>query len=49
MPPDGKRQPAPDEIALLRWWIDSGALTNQTAAELKPPSELQHLFSAGVH
>jgi hypothetical protein len=49
MPPDGKRQPTPQEIALLQWWIDRGAPTNQTAAELNPPSELQHLFSSGIH
>src|SRR5207249_11592497 len=24
MPPEGKQQPAPDQITLLQWWIDAG-------------------------
>ena len=26
MPPDGKPQPSADDLALLRWWVDAGAL-----------------------
>jgi uncharacterized membrane protein len=37
MPPEGKPQPAPEEIALLRWWIDAGAPTNQPINDLDPP------------
>lgn len=37
MPPDGKPQPTADEIALLRWWIDSGAgPTNSPSLENAP-------------
>src|SRR5262249_14678590 len=35
MPPDGKPQPSEDEIALLQWWVDSGASSDKKVAELK--------------
>ena len=34
MPPEGKPQPTADDIALLQWWIDSGAQADKTLAEL---------------
>jgi uncharacterized membrane protein len=36
MPPDGKPQPTDDQIAALRWWIDSGAPQHKSIAELNP-------------
>jgi hypothetical protein len=40
MPPAGKPQPSGDEIAVLAWWIDSGAPAGKTVAELKPPARV---------
>ena len=40
MPPDGKPQPSKNEIALLTWWVESGASAIKTPAELTPPAEL---------
>lgn len=40
MPPDGKPQPKPEDITLLRWWIDSGASVGATSAQLKPPADV---------
>lgn len=36
MPPAGRPQPSPDEIAIISWWIDAGAPTDKTVASLKP-------------
>lgn len=36
MPPEGKPQPSPEEIALLDWWIDAGAPGDKKVGELKP-------------
>jgi len=46
MPPASKPQLTPDEIALLRWWIEAGAAGDKTPAELKLPPTLQHLIPA---
>lgn len=40
MPPEGKPQPTLQQIALLQWWIDSGAQTNETSCELQPQPEI---------
>lgn len=40
MPPEGRDGPTDAEIAVLQWWIDAGAPTNQTIAQLDPPSEV---------
>lgn len=40
MPPQGKPQLTTNEIALLKWWIQAGAVENQKVAELNPPSEI---------
>jgi hypothetical protein len=40
MPPEGKRQPTPEEIAFLQWWINAGAPTNQSASSLNPPAAI---------
>jgi uncharacterized membrane protein len=45
MPPAGKPQPTPDEIALLEWWVDAGVPANQTAAELNPPPTILRILS----
>ncbi|MBI5386556.1 MAG: hypothetical protein HZA90_17945 [Verrucomicrobia bacterium] len=47
MPPQGKPQPTPEEIALLRWWIDAGAPATGTARDLKPPSNIEQLLRDG--
>jgi YHS domain-containing protein/uncharacterized membrane protein len=44
MPPDGKPQPSASDIALIEWWIDSGASPNATVAELKPPARIAKLL-----
>ena len=36
MPPDGKPQPSPDDIALLKWWIETGASEEKKVNDLKP-------------
>jgi mono/diheme cytochrome c family protein/YHS domain-containing protein len=46
MPPAGKPQPTPEEIELLRWWIDAGAPTDRLVGELKPPPPVQRILEA---
>ncbi len=46
MPPDGQPQPGANEIALLAWWIDSGASPTQTVSELRPGPEIQRMLAA---
>jgi uncharacterized membrane protein/YHS domain-containing protein len=46
MPPDGKPQPSSDEISLLEWWIDAGAVGNKTLAELKTPANIARILQA---
>jgi uncharacterized membrane protein len=41
MPPDGKPQPKPDEIAILRWWVEVGAPFGAAVNDLNPPPDLQ--------
>lgn len=45
MPPKGKPQPKPDDIALLRWWIDQGANPTAKPADLRPPPAIAARFS----
>jgi uncharacterized membrane protein len=45
MPPAGKPQLTPDELALLAWWIDSGASFERTLAATPPSPDVAHLFS----
>ena len=35
MPPDGKPQPTSADLALLEWWVQNGAPTNKTVAQMK--------------
>jgi uncharacterized membrane protein len=44
MPPEGKDQLLPEELALLRWWIDQGASETMQLEELSTPSEIQPLI-----
>jgi len=37
MPPSGKKQPSPADIAVLEWWINVGAPMDKTISELKMP------------
>jgi YHS domain-containing protein/uncharacterized membrane protein len=46
MPPEGKPQPTPSDLALLRWWIDAGAPEDKQIAELKPPASVEHILAA---
>lgn len=41
MPPEGKDQLTPEEIALLKWWVEQGASGTQTVKDAKFPAELQ--------
>ena len=41
MPPDGKPQPTPAEVAVLRWWIDAGASATAAVDELHPSAEVR--------
>jgi YHS domain-containing protein/uncharacterized membrane protein len=45
MPPEGKPQPSPDDLALLRWWIDSGAAPDQPVAALKTTPRVAEILS----
>lgn len=47
MPPDGKPQPTPDQIELLRWWIQAGAPEEKTLQDLNPPPAILKIVSAG--
>lgn len=46
MPPSGKRQPAYNDLALLQWWIDTGAPTDKTVAELRPPENIVRILQS---
>jgi len=46
MPPDGKPQPTADDIALLEWWINSGADSGKTVAALQPAANIEKLLGA---
>ncbi|WP_395734724.1 c-type cytochrome domain-containing protein [Prosthecobacter sp.] len=41
MPPKGKEQLTPEEIALLKWWVEQGASGTQKVKDAKFPAELQ--------
>jgi len=46
MPPEGKHQPAAGDIALLEWWINSGASDSKKIADLKPPVNISRILQA---
>jgi hypothetical protein len=43
MPPEGKPQISPEELALLSWWIEQGASNTTTVKEAQLPPETQSL------
>jgi YHS domain-containing protein len=45
MPPEGKPQLHADDVALLAWWIDSGASEQKTVAELKPSPRIAEIIA----
>jgi uncharacterized membrane protein len=45
MPPDGKPQPGPDEIALLQWWLDAGAPADRKVGELKTSPRITQILA----
>jgi uncharacterized membrane protein len=45
MPPAGKPQLTANEIALLKWWIQAGAVENKIVAELQPPPDILSILS----
>jgi len=46
MPPEGKPQPASDQLSLLQWWINAGAPADTRIAELKPPLSILRTLQA---
>lgn len=46
MPPKGKVQPTPEEIALLNWWIANDHCFDCVVAELKKTEEIQEILDA---
>jgi YHS domain-containing protein/uncharacterized membrane protein len=44
MPPEGKPQPSPGDLALLEWWINSGASKDAPASDLAQTPEIQKLL-----
>ncbi|MBK8557565.1 MAG: chitobiase/beta-hexosaminidase C-terminal domain-containing protein [Lewinellaceae bacterium] len=44
MPPPAQPQPSAAEIALLKWWIETGASTKQRIGDLEVPAEVLPLF-----
>lgn len=46
MPPKEKPQPTESQIALLHWWISSGADFNKKVRELNPPDKLKPILLA---
>lgn len=48
MPPEGRDQMTPEELALVSWWIKSGASETQKADDAKFPAETQALVEGLV-
>lgn len=48
MPPAEKTQHTPDELALLKWWIDSGASDSQKITDAAIPADLAAKAKAAV-
>jgi uncharacterized membrane protein len=46
MPPEGKHQPTSEDIALLEWWINTGASAKKLVAELKPTPAVSRILEA---
>ena len=48
MPPSEKPQPSKDDLAIIKWWIDSGAKNDVKVAASNPPAELKAAIDAWV-
>lgn len=46
MPPRGKPQLTPGEMARLKWWVEIGGPETATLTQLRPPPEVLRLISA---
>jgi uncharacterized membrane protein/mono/diheme cytochrome c family protein len=46
MPPSGKPQPTADDLALIRWWVASGASATRTVADSAPSAELRAVLES---
>jgi uncharacterized membrane protein len=46
MPPKGKTDVTPDELAVLKWWIDGGAGAEKKLSEVEVSSEIQQALAA---
>jgi hypothetical protein len=49
MPREGKPLLTSDQIAVLRWWIDSGAKTDVSLGSLRIPEEVQKQIAPQLH
>lgn len=45
MPPEGKRQPTADEVAVLAWWIDAGGVAGRSAQDLGAPGAILEILA----
>ncbi|MBT5170068.1 MAG: hypothetical protein HOL92_16555 [Opitutales bacterium] len=46
MPPEGKRQPSDSQIAILEWWVESGAPDAGLLSELELPETIEAAINA---
>lgn len=46
MPPKGKPQPSPQEIALIEWWVKQGAPFDKKVAELQQDEQIKPILAA---
>jgi hypothetical protein len=46
MPPDGKPQPNPEDVALLQWWIDTGGSDTKKVGELKASPRVTQILAS---
>jgi uncharacterized membrane protein len=46
MPPEGKTDISPDELAVLKWWIDGGADPAKKLSEFKVPTDIADKLAA---
>ena len=48
MPPESKTQLTPDEVSLIRWWIDRGASETMRLRDTLPPEGTRSLLQSNV-
>ncbi len=46
MPPRSRRQPAPGQIELIRWWIEKGASGTATLWSMHPPEFIRRIINS---